>query len=102
MSDDLSRHGGRCLCGAVPYVAIGEPLWVAHCHCESCRRATAAPLATYAGYRRDRFAYEAGTPARYQSSPGVTRSFCGRCFFGFRFFLWSRFGCSATGCHNQG
>ena len=41
---------GRCLCGRVRYLAAGAPLWVAHCHCESCRRATGAPLATYAGF----------------------------------------------------
>jgi hypothetical protein len=74
-----TEHAGRCLCGAVRYVAAGPPLWVAHCHCESCRRATGAPLTTYAGFAADRFAWTAATPATFASSPGVLRTFCGRC-----------------------
>jgi hypothetical protein len=70
---------GRCLCGRVRYRAAGAPIWVAHCHCESCRRATGAPLTTYAGFPAERFGYVAGEPATFASSPGVTRSFCGRC-----------------------
>ncbi|MDH3476303.1 MAG: GFA family protein, partial [Rhodospirillales bacterium] len=70
---------GGCLCGAVRYEAKGEPLWVAHCHCHSCRRNTGSAIATFVGYRQENFAYSAGAPAGYASSPGVTRSFCARC-----------------------
>lgn len=70
---------GGCLCGAIRYAAAGEPLWLAHCHCASCRRATGAPVVTYAGFPAERFAYQSGEPLRYHSSPGVTRRFCGRC-----------------------
>ncbi|MEA2783469.1 MAG: hypothetical protein QOK29_5013 [Rhodospirillaceae bacterium] len=70
---------GHCLCGAVRYRVSGEPLWVAHCHCESCRRATSAAFVTYAGFRRENFEFTAGEPAEYHSSPGVTRRFCPGC-----------------------
>ncbi len=70
---------GRCLCGAIRFHAAGEPKWVAHCHCESCRRQTASPFTTYAGYMQERVTFEGATPSRYQSSPGVTRSFCPHC-----------------------
>lgn len=70
---------GRCLCGRVRYRAAGAPIWVAHCHCASCRRATGAPLTTYAGFSAASFGYLAGEPATFASSPGVTRSFCRRC-----------------------
>lgn len=70
---------GGCLCGAVRYRATGDPKWVAYCHCASCRRATGAPVTAYAGFERDHFAYLEGDPPRFRSSPGVTRSFCGRC-----------------------
>jgi hypothetical protein len=70
---------GRCLCGGVRYRAAGKPLWVAHCHRESCRRATGAPLTTYAGFPAEKFAWTAGGPATFASSPGVLRTFCGRC-----------------------
>jgi len=70
---------GHCLCGAVRFTARGEPKWVAHCHCESCRRATSAGFATYVGYRADAVAWTGEAPRQYHSSPGVTRSFCGNC-----------------------
>ena len=50
---------------AIP--ATGEPKWIANCHCESCRRATGAPLTTYAGFRAERFAYVSGEPVRFQT-----------------------------------
>ncbi len=73
-----TRSGG-CLCGAIRYLAEGAPLWVAHCHCASCRRATGTAIVTYAGYDRSKVSLTEGRPAGYASSPGVTRSFCGSC-----------------------
>ncbi|MBV8208462.1 MAG: GFA family protein [Burkholderiaceae bacterium] len=70
---------GRCLCGAVRFAATGEPLWVAHCHCESCRRATSAPMATYVGFAASQVAWSGEAPEIFRSSPGVQRSFCRRC-----------------------
>ena len=70
---------GSCLCGVVRFEAEGEPLWIAHCHCHSCRRHTGSVLATYVGMAKDRFRYTQGTPGTYASSPGVTRSFCASC-----------------------
>ena len=70
---------GRCLCGRVRYRTKGAPLWVAHCHCESCRRATGAPLTTNARFAAESFAWTAGKPAIFASSPGVARTFCSRC-----------------------
>lgn len=79
MSTARSTHAGGCLCGAVRFEAAGAPLWAAHCHCQSCRRSTGAPFATFAGFPADRVAVTAGAPATYASSPGVRRSFCGGC-----------------------
>ena len=73
-----STEGG-CLCGAVRYRFDGEPLWVAHCHCGSCRRNTGAAFATFVGVRSGEFRYLCGSPQRFESSPGVFRSFCGAC-----------------------
>ena len=78
MAETREREG-HCLCGAVRYAVKGEPKWVAHCHCETCRRAVSAAFATYAGYNRENFRITAGTLARYASSPGVSRGFCVRC-----------------------
>jgi hypothetical protein len=72
-------HTGHCLCGAVTFRAEGTPLWIAHCHCASCRRNTGSAVATFVGFRESQFAVTAGKPKVYESSPGVKRSFCGRC-----------------------
>ena len=70
---------GGCLCGAVRYRLHGTPDWSAHCHCRSCQRATGAAFATWVGAKRARFEIVKGQLAVCNSSPGVERSFCGRC-----------------------
>jgi len=79
MSEPPVPCHGRCLCGAVRFTADAAPKWIAHCHCESCRRSTGAPMTTYVGFHSESFAFTEGQPAVHQSSPGVFRSFCGRC-----------------------
>lgn len=76
---DTGTTAGGCLCGAVRFEAADEPLWVGHCHCQSCRRNNGAALATFVGFPSAGFRYLQGEPRRFHSSPGVTRSFCGTC-----------------------
>ena len=79
MSDtDAIRHG-RCLCGDVTFEVTGRPLWIAHCHCESCRRATSSPFTTYVGVRSEAVRFGGGPVKTYASSPEVERGFCPRC-----------------------
>ena len=73
-----SRVGG-CFCGTLRYVAKGKPLWIAHCHCLSCRRQSGAPLVTWAGYRPAACTWLSGAPNAFNSSEGVTRRFCADC-----------------------
>ncbi|MEZ5560671.1 MAG: GFA family protein [Pseudomonadales bacterium] len=73
------RRSGRCLCGAVRFEAAGPPLWVAYCHCASCRRQTASPVSCYAGYRPADVRFSGSRPKLRSSSPGVRRGFCPRC-----------------------
>ena len=70
---------GGCLCGKVRFATDGDPKWVSHCHCFSCRRHTGSAVATFVGFARSQVTFE--TPARsvYSSSPGVFRSFCNHC-----------------------
>ena len=70
---------GRCLCGEVRYEYDGPERWVAHCHCESCRRTTSAAFATFFGVPRSAFRFTGKAPAIFESSPGVRRLFCGAC-----------------------
>ncbi|RVT84158.1 GFA family protein [Rhodobacteraceae bacterium CCMM004] len=76
---DASRQG-RCLCGAVRYSFDPETtVFRAHCHCESCRRATSSPVTTFFGVRDSGWRWTGAAPASHASSPGVRRMFCGTC-----------------------
>ena len=69
---------GRCLCGNIKFEAPIKSLWVAHCHCESCRRNTGAPVATFVGMRDDEVSWE-GERSIFNSSSGTRRGFCPDC-----------------------
>lgn len=70
-------HGG-CQCGAVRFAAHGPPKFVANCHCQACRRATAAAFSTWVGFNSASVSWR-GERAIYESSPGVQRGFCRGC-----------------------
>ena len=70
---------GHCLCGKSRFELTGPHLWVAHCHCESCRRATASPFTTWIGHKNGNWRWTGDEPVTYESSPGAERGFCGTC-----------------------
>jgi hypothetical protein len=70
---------GRCLCGEVEYNAGGDPNWSSHCHCKYCRRHSGSAVATFVSFKEGEFRLTSGAFSNYESSPGVTRSFCIRC-----------------------
>jgi len=78
MSDEAKVTGG-CMCGAIRYEAVGEPMTVAYCHCSSCRRHTGAPVVTWIAYESHQVRWPKGERKTYHSSPGVGRAFCGDC-----------------------
>lgn len=73
------KLSGHCYCGAVQFETSGDPIWVSHCHCESCRRHSGSAMTTYAGFRPDQVTFTAEMPSRFSPGNGVTRSFCGQC-----------------------
>ena len=79
MADEITAMEGGCGCDAVRYRVTGAPQWASHCHCRDCRRTAGAPYVTYVGLDTVQVRWSGDTPARYHSSPGVTRSFCGQC-----------------------
>jgi hypothetical protein len=76
---ETSQKTGHCLCGAVSFAYEGPERFTAHCHCESCRRATASPFTTFIGIRDGQWRWTGEAPRDFASSPGVLRSFCPRC-----------------------
>ena len=69
---------GSCACGAIRYEVKGSPFVAVHCHCESCRKTTGSPMTSYFGVGRSQVTWQ-GSRCFYNSSPGVTRGFCGTC-----------------------
>jgi hypothetical protein len=81
MNAGASKARSRCHCGAVRFVATMPTRFVAHCHCESCRRAHGAAFVTWAGFPEAQVEVVEGAQhlAVHESSPGTRRSFCGLC-----------------------
>ena len=82
MSDKVEQFEGGCLCGAVRFVATGEPKGgVYWCHCQSCRRHSGAPVSVFVNYERSAYRVTKGEIiTRFASTPGQTiRGFCARC-----------------------
>ena len=51
MNDGAKRYTGGCLCGALRYEAVGEPLGSGHCYCADCRRASGSGFVPFMGFR---------------------------------------------------
>ncbi len=75
----MGRHEGGCLCGAVRFAFDDEGAETNYCYCRSCRMATGGPLAAFVDLKPGAFAWTAGEPQFYVSSPGVRRGFCRTC-----------------------
>jgi len=74
-----TKQQGHCYCGSVSFEISGDPVKVAHCHCESCRRSLGAAMVTSAGYFPKQFQLTGKEPQKFETDDGVTRTFCGRC-----------------------
>lgn len=72
------RVTGACICGKVRFEASGPPRRVTHCHCDMCRKALGAPVATFATFETGKVRW-LGEPERYDSSDRAWRGFCGDC-----------------------
>ncbi len=72
---------GGCLCGAVRFEVSAPASDLYHCHCSMCRKIHGTAFATYAVVTRSAMTLVKGEDmlSAYDSSPGVTRSFCRGC-----------------------
>lgn len=77
----MTEHGGSCLCGQVRFEIDGTLGEIGHCHCRMCQKAHGAAYATYVNVPLDRVRFVAGEAeiGRYESSPGIIRTFCRQC-----------------------
>ncbi|MGJ8528122.1 GFA family protein [Maritalea sp.] len=77
-----NKYSGKCLCGAVTYQVDGQPVVVAQCHCDECRRLSGTghtigamfPIAAVTmNGKLNEFRYQS------DKESAVTKSFCGKC-----------------------
>ena len=75
-------YKGGCHCGSIRYQASGEPVIVAHCHCEDCQRLSGAGHTTGVMFAVENFQIE-GQPSEYSleadNGNRVTKAFCANC-----------------------
>lgn len=72
---------GGCFCGQVVYTLEGPTDFAGFCHCQSCRRASGAPLLAWTSVPEHRFRLLSGFEVlrSYSRSGEVTWDFCGHC-----------------------
>jgi hypothetical protein len=73
---------GGCYCGAVRYVAEGEPMLKAQCHCRECQYISRGAPNMFVLMPPGGFTYTKGTPKQFSRNDlekPVTREFCAEC-----------------------
>lgn len=70
---------GSCLCGSIHYIVRGEPVYITHCHCVTCRKSSGAAFLTWFTARQAEVEWRGEPLAIYRSSAAVERGFCRRC-----------------------
>lgn len=75
-------YKGGCHCGSIRYQATGEPVIVAHCHCEDCQRLSGTGHTTGAMFAVENFQLD-GQLSEYSleadNGNRVTKAFCPNC-----------------------
>lgn len=72
---------GSCLCKKVQYQIKQLDTAIAHCSCQTCRKAHSSAFNTGAGVKAENFEWLQGEEllSSYESSPGKRRYFCSNC-----------------------
>lgn len=74
-------HTGSCYCGAVQIEVRGEPLEMGYCHCENCRRYSAAPVSAITLWKKENVSVTEGAEflGKFRSSEMSDRGYCTKC-----------------------
>jgi hypothetical protein len=80
----MGVHEGGCLCGAVRYETLADPLRVTTCHCRFCQRATGSAYMVEPIFRAVDLHVTQGSPSTYDhrsegSGKLVHIHFCAAC-----------------------
>ena len=79
----MANFSGGCLCGAIRYEVTGEPVRMAICHCDDCRKATGAAFTTNIFVNEADLRITQGMPKQYRhptdSGSTMTKEFCPDC-----------------------
>ena len=79
----MARYTGGCLCGEVRFKIEGEPLRVAQCHCDDCRKATGSAFATNIFVNEENLTVLQGNTKSFEhaadSGNAIVKEFCGSC-----------------------
>lgn len=80
MSNERSYYGS-CFCGSVQFTVTGEPAGMGYCHCESCRRWSAAPLNAFTLWEPRALSVTRGADriGVYHRTEGSLRKWCRDC-----------------------
>ncbi|HHL32183.1 MAG TPA: GFA family protein [Oceanospirillales bacterium] len=72
---------GSCLCKNIQFRINFPSKWVAHCHCEKCRKTHGAGYVTWVGIEDSKFHITTGEKIVqwYKSSAEAQRGFCQSC-----------------------
>jgi hypothetical protein len=82
MSEGEKRYTGGCLCGALRYEAVGEPLYSGHCYCTDCQRASGSGFIPFMGFSSSAVRFSGETRQfRTKAARGgeAVRNFCPLC-----------------------
>jgi hypothetical protein len=75
-------YTGGCLCGALRYEALGEPLNMGHCYCGDCRKASGSGFIPFMGFAASAVRFS-GPTLQYRSrsirGTEAVRNFCPVC-----------------------
>jgi len=77
----MAGYSGTCFCGSVQLTVEGQPEVMGYCHCNSCRKWSAAPVNAFSLWQRDAVKITRGAEriATFNLTPGSYRKWCMTC-----------------------